>query len=384
MLLLDATYCMATKFFTQHKEEFKFGWEVELMVTDSNFTPLFGKTLPFEKVMRIISSLDLPVIDYLEAKYVGSGQNCCYVEGFETKVSNDLVKSVDVKGIEIRTPISFSIPDSVNQFEQCYLKVHKGFQLHELEITCFGNHPFQPHYSGPRLKRSIVDWASAEVAMTTHGLAINISLPERLEKKLNREKLECRFSYAAPIMVLFSADTPFRMGQPWKYGNNICFSERSYRRSFTRNTFYLRNHENYRKEITLFDMTNELNRYLAYASLSLGIILSNRDFPVIPEHFSRENVRRVAVNGYGATLVDRNFATLYPSQVAREVLSACCESLQEYNFDSCYLDILWDDLDKELIPAQSTLEKFEKSNSIQEILRQRSNLIKGKLDRGHI
>jgi hypothetical protein len=364
-----------SNFYNENKEKFKFGWEVELMVTDKDYNPLFGDDIPFEIIQDTINTVQVNEIPYLKEKYKGSGLFPYYVEGYDAGYENNKVRDVTVKGIEIRTPIDFSIEDSVKSFQNYYNKMQKVIEGKGQHLTCFGNHPFQPAFRGDRANRDLINWASAETAMTTHGLVINISLPDDLESTLDREKLINRFSYAAPAMILFAGNTPFRKGELWMPEGQQGYSDRSYRRSFVRDTIYFRDDQNHRKEVTLFDMTNDLNMYAAYAALSLGIILSNKEIPYIPDRFSKENVSRVSRFGYKASLIDRHFDVISPEDVAENVLNMCSESLAKYGFDVGLLEPMWTLWSKKELPAENTIREYYKSGTIQSILKARTQLI---------
>ena len=361
--------------YAKHADQFKFGWEVELMITDDGFTPLFGDNLPFERTQQILNMVEVNELSYLKEKYAGSGLRPYYVEGYDAGYENDTVRSVIVKGIEIRTPISFSIEDAVASFENYYAKMQQVMTGEGLHLSCFGNHPFQPPFKGERGQRGLINWASAEVAMTTHGLVINISLPDDLEARLDRERLNNRFSFAAPAMVLFAGNTPFKNGELWNPDGQQGFSERSYRRSFVRDTVYYRDDQNHRKEVTLFDMTNDLSLYAAYAALSLGIILSEEDVPVIPDRFSKENVRQVAKLGYKAGLINRYFEPLRPEAVGDQVLTMSAKALACHGFNEELLNPLWNNLERRELPAQQIVNAYHTGESIQSILKDRSQLI---------
>jgi len=365
-----------TNFFKEHADRFKFGWEAELMITDKDFNPLFGESMPFERLRDTLIAMPVQDVDYLYEKYTGSGLRPYYIEGYDADYDQDKTTRLDVKGVEIRTPIAFSIDDSVGSFETLYLDLQKKLRAQELELCCFGNHPFQKAYKGERGHRDVIGWASAEVAMTTQGLAINISLPDAMEAKLNREALNLRFSYAAPVMVLLAANTPFRKGELWKPAGRQAYSDRSYRRTFVRNTIYYRDDQHHRKEVTLFDMTNDLSMHAAYAALSLGIILSDAEVPVVPDRFSKENVRQAALWGYDATFIDRHFDAYRPQDVAKNVLNFAGQALDRHGFGAHYLEPLWRLAEGRKVQAQNTVDAFYTLGSIQDVLRSRTDLIK--------
>ncbi len=363
-------------FYKKHKDDFKFAWEVELMVTDDNYTPLFGDTLPFDRLQDILNSVPVNDIPYVVEKYKGSGVRPYYIEGYDAGYEGEKVRSVFVKGIEIRTPISFTINDSVQSFATYYDKMQTAIEGEKLHLTCFGNHPFQPAFKGERGRRSVIEWTSAEVATTTHGLVVNISLPDALEAKLDRQKLDIRFSYAAPTMVLFAGNTPFRNGELWKPDGRQAYSDRSYRRSFVRNTVYYRDEHHNRKEVTLFDMTNDLNMYRAFAALSLGIILSDEEVPVIPDRFSKENIRRVTKHGYDAQLMNRHFEEAAAETVAHRVLDLVSTALKQHGFDTAMVNPLWKQVEEKEMPAHRTIQAYNEGGSIQSVLKSRSQLIR--------
>jgi hypothetical protein len=364
-----------TDFYRSNNDKFKFGWEVELMVTDNDYNPLFGNSIPFNTIQDTINTVQVNEISYLKEKYKGSGLYPYYVEGYDSGYENNRVRDVTVKGIEIRTPIEFSIEDSIKSFNDYFYKIQNVVESKGQHLSCFGNHPFEPAFVGDRGQRDLINWTSAETAMTTHGLVINISLPDELEAKLNRETLINRFSYAAPTMILFAGNTPFRDGVLWRPNGIQGYSDRSYRRSFVRDTIYFRDDQNYRKEITLFDMTNDLNMYAAYAALSLGIILSNKELPFIPDRFSKENVSRISRFGYNTALIDRHFNEMMPEKIAETVLNMCEQSLEEYGFDTGLLNPLWKILNLRELPAHETIRQYQKTGSIQSILKDRTKLI---------
>lgn len=364
------------RFYEDHSKEFKFGWEVEIMLTDNNYTPLFGDNLPFSLVQDVLSSIKTEEFTYLKEKYIGSGLTPYYIEGYDAELVNNTVRNVIVKGIEIRTPISFSIEESISLFEYYYNKAAISMEKKGLRLSCFGNHPFQPAFKGDRGNRSVIGWASAEVAMTTHGLVINISLPDDLEIHLDRESLNNRFAFSAPAMVLLAGNTPFRLGELWRPHGDPAISDRSYRRSFVRNTVYYRDDQHYRKEVTLFDMNNDLSLYSAYAAMSLGIILSFEELPVIPDRFSKENVRRVALHGYDAQLVDRHFDSLSPAEVAEKTLSVSARALTRHGFSEALLNPLWRLLSARKTPAEALIRSHENGASLISLIKSKSTLIR--------
>ncbi|MCO8310853.1 MULTISPECIES: glutamate-cysteine ligase family protein [Pseudomonas] len=362
-------------FYELNSDKFKFGWEAEVMVTDHDYNPLFGDKMPFEILRDSVNSITNESADYLVEKYTGSGQGPYYLEGYDTETSGKVASRVDVKGVEIRTPIDFSIEQSVQSFERLYNSLQAKVSKAGLRLCCHGNHPFQPAYVGEKGERDLIGWSSAEVAMTTQGLAINISMPDDRENALDRLALDLRFSYAAPVMVILAANTPFRLGELWTPMGVQAHSERSYRRTFTRNTIYYRDDQHHRKEITLFDATNDLRMHAAYAALSLGIILSDAEFPILPDRFSKENIRRVAQFGYDAVLVDRNFGEFNPADAVSMVLGAAAAALTRNGFNADLLNPLWALRDQRITQAQRTVERYLQLGSIQNVLRENSELV---------
>ncbi|WP_445491540.1 glutamate-cysteine ligase family protein [Niallia sp. 03133] len=361
-------------FFEKNDNEFKMGLEVELMLTDKSYTPLHVSDLPFDKMKNVLENTEGSSLEYLVTKYPGANSRPYYLEGYDFVNKSGEFTSLDVKGIEISTPIAFTISDLMDSFQVLYKNIQTSCLTEGMNCVCFGTHPAKLDYEGPRGVRGIQEWASAEVAMTTFGIHVNASLPLSLEKKLNREELHYRFNYVSPAFVLFSANTPFRHGEVWDLGNTIGKSDRSYRRTFTRDTLYFRDDQNYRKEVTLFDMTNSLELIQAYTALTLGIMLDETPFPYLPDTFSKHNIQEVSKFGYKANLVNRQFQKFKPEALAEDVLLRAAKSLDKYSLGSHYLQPLNELLKARKVPADFMLSDFNKQKDVKELFKSYSHL----------
>lgn len=326
---------------TDMRDTFNYGLEYEVLVTDRDFNLLHWHDLPYEMLRDVLLSIDVPPLDYLKTKYPGSSRMPYYLEGYDITSSEGAFKTLQVKGIEIATPIYHNIDDLMQGLKHLYGIVQKRLQQFGYNTSCFGTYPVDFDYEGPRGQRSPAKWASAEVAMTTAGIHVNLSMPDKLEEQLDREATLLRFQYAAPVLALLSANTPFRRGKPWDLDGRIGKSDRTWRRSFTRSTLYFRDDQRFRKELTIFDITNNPRLIAGYTAICMGLLLDTTEFPIVTQSISHENVRRVAQFGYSAQLIDRNFYPFDLDHMVDDVLSRALKGLESVGIDTSHLTPLF-------------------------------------------
>lgn len=358
----------------QLPDTFKMGLELELMLTDEHFNALHADSIPFSLGKKVIANTEAEHLDYLMIKYPGSAQLPYYCEGYDLFDNSGQFTDLDVKGIEISTPIAFSFPELIEHVQHYYKNIEESLRAENLRPVCFGTHPVDLDYEGQRGTRSVESWTAAEVAMTTFGIHVNLSMPLALEKNLDRENLYYKFNYAAPALVALSANTPLRRGKPWMVGSVIGKSERSFRRTFVRNVLYFRDDQNFRKEVTPFDMTHRLDLIAAYTAVCLGLMLDPSPFPWMPDTFAQMNIREVAKFGYAASISDRHFRYSPCADVVHDVLARATNGLESNGLDSAWIAPLVAMADIKRCPADDVIDELQSGTTLSEIFRHRSML----------
>jgi hypothetical protein len=350
---------------------FHFGLEFETILTDDGFRPLSHEELSFERLRDLVKATDMPSYDYLHLKYPGSDRRNYYLEGYDFTDDAGAFDGLDVKGVEITTPVADSIDECLRELTKLYGVLADVLHREGLRCSCYGTFPGDD-YAGRQGVRDEIAWPAAEVAMTTFGIHVNISLPDRLEADLDRRRVRFAFEYFAPALVALSGDTPVR---PRPDSDDPQFvSERSYRRSFTRRPMYFRDDQHYRKEITLFDMTNSLPLIGGYLAVCLGLLLDDQDVPFLPPSFADANVRAVAQHGYTATILDRRFRSTPVAELVDQAVERAAKALASHGMSTNPLEPLGELATARRSPADDTIARWRADPSMASLLRARAQL----------
>lgn len=162
---------------------FGFGIETEfLMVNKDDFTPLSHRNLDFEKLTALINSISTNDFgkDGFNIKPLHSKATPYLIEGYYL-IDADMNKvSLLPKGIEIRTPTSSSIEDSIAALASLFKRLRDRTLAEGYDLVVLSHHPTESKFDAPPNYRRHDYWQWALTAATTFGPDINISVPEEL------------------------------------------------------------------------------------------------------------------------------------------------------------------------------------------------------------
>lgn len=337
-------------------DDYRMGVEFEYQVTAADGTPRHWRELSFPVLKEVIAKSHAPSNDYMAVKYPGSDRRSFYLEGYDLTDTAGAITDLHVKGIEISTPIAQDVFEQQAYLVQHYQEMQALLAEIGLRGSAYGAHLSQEEYRGPRGDRSVEGWAAAETAMMTWGIHVNVSFPESVEAGLDREYLRAKFDWFGPALVLLSANTPVRGQGPWTVEGTVGRSERSWRRSFTRRPLYFRDDQYFRKEVTCFDITNRLDLVRGYSAVVAGLMLEQGEIPYVAAPFADENMRRAALHGYQAPLIDRHFTAVDAGALVDDCLDRAAKGLASQGLDPSALDALRALAQRRRCPADDTLE----------------------------
>jgi len=339
-------------------DAYRMGIEFEYQLVSAEGRPQHWKELSFPLLKDVIAKSNAPANDYMAVKYPGSDQRSFYLEGYDLTDDAGEIVDLHVKGIEISTPIASDVYEQQEYLVQHYKEMQGLLAEVGLRGSAYGAHVSQAEYRGPRGGRGVEGWAAAETAMMTWGIHVNVSFPDAVEARLDRDYLQAKFDWFGPALVLLSANTPVRGEGPWTLDGVAGKSERSYRRSFTRRPLYFRDDQHHRKEVTCFDITNRLDLIRGYTALVAGLMLEGGDIEYVAGPFADHNMRLAALHGYQAPLLDRHFQPVDTGALVHDALDRAATGLAGQGMDSGPLDALKLLAAQRRCPADDTLDDW--------------------------
>lgn len=204
--------------------EFKFGieWEFPLVRTAEDRYADFDNT-SFEELQSIIDELPEFPEDYpgLRIGDIGIKKKRWYIEEYERYDENGKYIRCDVKGVEIRTPVSHSIDEALNTLTHDRSLFSEVASKHGFRPVSTGFNPFKTEFiPKPPLNQWELDFrgqspeaVTANIHMLTQGPDISISKEGMSED----EVIDCakKLTFYAPYIAVFSFNSPFYAGKLW-------------------------------------------------------------------------------------------------------------------------------------------------------------------------
>lgn len=354
------------------KEGFKFGLEAEFMLASTkDFRPLWYKDVTFKTLDSIFTNISLdgiPSLDGLAAEPPHEKLMPFIVEGYGIPDKDFNVTDAYPKGVEIRTPVCHSLPEVLSVYETLYRRVKKALGEHDMVPIAISHHPIESKFSGPQNKRRHDFWLWAMEVMTTYGPDINVSFPKEISDKLfsNLEDLNAKVDYYAPSMAAISLASPFFQGKPWQMKGMPGKSYRTHKRSVVAPAIELHADENFRIEFKVFDMTRKVEDFEAYFLLVLSLFL---DDGLKGRAGNQERIYdsgAVARFGLNAEGMKYRFTELYVRSF---------DVLPKFGFDPAPLKALAPRIENNFTPSDEMLEIYNRTNSINEVMKEFSVLI---------
>lgn len=339
-------------------DAYRMGIEFEYQLVSAEGRPQHWKDLSFPLLKDVIAKSNAPSNDYMAVKYPGSDQRSFYLEGYDLTDDGGEVLDLHVKGIEISTPIAADVYEQQEYLVQHYEEMQGLLAEAGLRGSAYGAHRSREEYEGPRGGRGVEGWAAAETAMMTWGIHVNVSFPDAVEARLDRDYLHAKLDWFAPALILLSANTPVRGEGPWTVDGVAGKSERSYRRSFTRRPMYFRDDQHHRKEVTCFDITNRLDLIRGYSALVAGLMLEGGEIEYVASPFADHNMRLASLHGYQAPLLNRHFQPVDTGALVDDALDRAAKGLAGQGLDDVALDALRHLAAERRCPADDTLDAW--------------------------
>ena len=313
-----------------------FGIEFEYLLLDRDGDLLDFTSLDYATMSALIA--DRPGLDDAELARgdLGIKAGYWYLEGDERFDEDGRFRTLEVKGIEIRTPPRRGVEAAVGQLLVLERQLSAQLRRHQLGLGICGFNPLRAeyHFEPPlndwerALRASQRAYDGAQVTTLSYGPDLNLSFPGwSLERSLDAVR---KLNAYAPYLVPFSFSSPFHAGRKW-HG----LSKRTYERASLRPAVKLfvaaedcasallhpariaREHG--RIEFKAFDAFLDAETLAACCHLLAGICLA----PGLPRRSETADValyRRAALAGFADTVV---------RDEARRIVDAAAAALAE-------------------------------------------------------
>jgi hypothetical protein len=151
---------------------FEFGIEAEFALVEAeSLKPLWYPDLKFQELNGILEGI--PIGDFateeLKVETPHRKQMPYVVEGYH--VPDPDLNPVDIlpKGIEIRTPVSYSPDECVRLLCDLYSRLQRALAQAQYTAVPISFHPLHDSFDGPQNKRRQDFWQWAMEAMVTYG-----------------------------------------------------------------------------------------------------------------------------------------------------------------------------------------------------------------------
>ncbi len=201
------------------------GIEFEYLIVDTA-GPEAGRirdfgNLPFAWISELLA--DKPGRDdpELATGDLGIKSGYWYLEGDERFHDDGRFRTLEVKGVEIRTPPATSVAGALDKLLEIEAQLAATLAEHGLGLGVVGFNPERPAYvfTPPlnpweqQLRKAHRAYDGSQVSTLSYGPDINLSLPGwSAEQSLQASR---RLNFYAPYILPFSFSSPFFAGRRW-------------------------------------------------------------------------------------------------------------------------------------------------------------------------
>lgn len=348
-------------------KEFMFGLESEyLVVKKEDFTPLWHKDLNFDTLNGIFESISLEGIPSCEGLDLEPPQTKVMpfvVEGYHLPDMDNDARSILPKGVEIRTPVCKSLSEVLEVHKVLYTRLKEAMNKSGFELVALSHHPMESKFAGPQNKRRHDYWQWSMEVMTTYGPDINVSLPSVLAEMITEEDLEAKINYYGPALSALSVASPFLHGSPWQVRGAFGKSFRMHKRSYIAPPIEFHPTEKNRYEFKVFDMPNSIQEIEAQFLSFLALVLD--------DGLKGRSTKQTRIYDLGQ-VASKGLEAEDMKERAQELLERAPAILREWGYNPEPLDIFRERVLTGRTPADDMLDLYQKTNSLQEVLRERS------------
>jgi hypothetical protein len=201
------------------------GIEFEYLIVDTD-GPERGRirdftNLPFAEIRALLAAKPGLGDPELATGDLGIKSGYWYLEGDERFHPDGSFRTLEVKGVEVRTPPADTVEDAVFHLLRIEAQLHNALSYHGLGLGIVGFNPVRAGYefSPPlnawekNLRRENRDYDASQVATLSYGPDINLSMPGWTTAQcLDAARKLCAY---APYIVPFSFSSPFFAGDLW-------------------------------------------------------------------------------------------------------------------------------------------------------------------------
>jgi hypothetical protein len=349
------------------KEKFRFGIEAEFLIVEAGtMKPLWHNSISFDRLKPILEGISLegmPTMEGLELEPPMTKLMPYVVEGYHLPDMGERANELLPKGVEIRTPVCDSLEHVRVVYRTLHERLVEAFAKEGLAIVALSHHPIETKFSGPQNKRRHDYWQWSMEVMTTFGPDVNVSVAPELADLINQDDLEAKINYYGPALSALTVGAPFCEGKPWEMRGKRGKSFRMQKRSYIAPPIEFHPDEKNRLEFKVYDMPNSAKEmeagFLAFLALVLDDSLAGRAYKQTRIY----DLGQVARFGLQAEDMKER---------AAELLSKAPAVLKSWGFNPSALELFAERLETGRTPADEMLEIYDRTGSLAEVLRARS------------
>lgn len=346
---------------------FRFGIEAEFLLAErETFRPLWHRDLRFDRLNALFEGVSLeglPSLDGLELEAPASKLMPFVVEGYHLPDMDFQARELMPKGVEIRTPVCGSLPEVLEVYAVLHARLAAALERAGYAMVALSHHPVEASFTGPQNKRRHDYWQWSMEVMTTYGPDINLSLAPELAPALDLADLEAKINHYGPALSALSVAAPFCGGAPWVMRGKRGKSFRMHKRSYIAPPVEFHPDERHRLELKVFDMPCSVRefeaQFLSFLSLVLDEGLQGRSHKQA-RIYDLGQVARFGLEAEGTR------------ERAAELLERAPEVLEGWGFDPSALEVFRARLASGLTPADEMLALYDRTGSLEAVLRERS------------
>ena len=338
--------------------EFGFGIEAEFIIaSNKDFAPLSHRDLNSDRLQALINGIQTADIstDGLNLKPLHTKISPYLLEGYYLTDENMKPTSLLAKGIEIRTPRTNCIQESLTNLQSLYSRLQEALATERYAPVILSHHPTEANLEAPPNYARHDYWQWALTATTTFGPDINISLPSEWSEKIDLAKLNAKINHYGPAAVALTLASPLVHGDLWHIRGRVGKSIRTYRRSIWAPLFYVHHKPSLRFEFKGFEMSQSLDDYRAFFLMSLAILTDDTLAGQASDQSRIYDLGEIAICGLESSIT---------RQRAQYVLEGAEKIASRLSLQRTGLDEMWSRVDSNRVPADEIIEIYEREKSI--------------------
>ncbi len=364
------------------QNNFKFGIEHEIPLVNQEGKFLDYRNLKLEILNKIVQKFPVYQNDYpyLRIGDLGIKVKRLYIEGLEIFDENGYLISQKPKGFELRTPLTNSIEETINNLKTDFKLVKKLAKEFKIQPTFISFNPYidkvnikiKLHRYERKIRKIDPGRRTAPFTLLTFGPDINISFNELNDKDV--WNIVQKINYYTPFIIPFSFSSPFYKNKLWEGQSVRCFLRLPQRTAvigFVDDENILKEGKKYwlldkrridsekgRIEFKAIDTIQDLKIYAGILALLKGLILDTN----LKEKTIKIDPQLIKISSY------EGFDNKIIYDGAFEVLDNAFKALKN-DPDKEKLKILFKKLKEKDNLSKKYINEYKKTRSIEKILK---------------